>query len=119
RPRAGRGKPGGASPVRHPSAAPGTSRTGQIAISSGSLTGCNAQVTITAVGNAVKTTTTLSPTTISADGVSQSRLRVEISDANGNRVSSDFSTQITASLTSGAGVCVPTAFEPTAPTSPG
>jgi invasin-like protein len=83
----------------------GTSGTGQVSLSSGSLTGCNSQVTINAVGAATKTVISFSPSTIAADGISQSRLRVDVTDANGNRVTSDNSTQITATLTSGAGVC--------------
>lgn len=95
----------------------GTSGAGQISLSSGSLTGCNASITINAVGNATKTVISFSPSTIASDGISQSRLRIDVTDANGNRVTTDNSTQITASLTSGAGVCTPTAFGPTTVTS--
>lgn len=83
----------------------GTSGTAQVSVSSGTLTGCNATVAISAVGAATKTTAAFNPATIAADGVSTSRLRVTIKDANGNTVTGDNSTQITISRSSGATVC--------------
>ena len=89
------------------------SGTAQVSISSGSLTGCNQSVTITAVGTAVKTTATFSPTTIAADGTSMSRLRIIVTDANGNSVTTDGTTQITISRSSGASICTPGSAGPT------
>ena len=83
-----------------------TSGAGQISLTSGSLTGCNAQVTINPLGPATGLAITLSPTAIAADGFSKSRLRAQIVDANGNNSFTDTTTVITASITSGAASCV-------------
>lgn len=91
-----------------------TSGSGQVSLSSGTLTGCTTAITINAVGTATKTVASLSPGTIAADGVSQSRLRVDVTDANGNRVTTDSSTVITASQSSGANICTPGTFSATA-----
>lgn len=85
----------------------GTSGTAQVSVSSGTLTGCNATVAISAVGAATKTTAAFNPATIAADGVSTSRLRVTITDAAGNLVTTDNTTQVTISRTSGATICNP------------
>ena len=82
----------------------GGSGTGQVSLSSGSLTGCNAQVTINPIGTGTKLSISFSPASIAADGTSESRLRANIVDANGN-LANDTTTIITATQTSGAGIC--------------
>lgn len=81
--------------------------TGQIVISASAanLTGCTALIDSVAAGAATKTQASFIDNPIGADGVSTSTLRVDVQDANGNRVTSDTSTTIDVALTSGAGVC--------------
>lgn len=93
-----------------------TSGTAQISVSSANLTGCNQFITITAVGTATKTVSSLSPATIAADGgtdPSYSRLRIDVTDAGGSRVTTNSSTQISVSRSSGASVCTPGSFSGT------
>jgi adhesin/invasin len=94
----------------------GSSGTAQVSVASGSLTGCNQTVTVNAIGSATKTTSTFSPGTIAADGTSMARLRVIVTDANGNAITTDNSTTITVSRSSGASVCTPGSLPPTGTT---
>ncbi|MDE3102062.1 MAG: hypothetical protein KGJ98_07475 [Chloroflexota bacterium] len=85
-----------------------TSTTGQIIISASStssITGCTATITSGSAGAPTQTAVSFSINPIAADGTSTSTLRADIEDANGNRVTTDSSTIIDISLTSGAGVC--------------
>jgi hypothetical protein len=63
------------------------------------------QVTVLGAGVGVKTNSSFNPTTTAADGVSGSTLTVTIQDANGNTATSDNTTQITVTRSSGANVC--------------
>jgi hypothetical protein len=63
------------------------------------------QVTVLGAGVGVKTNSSFNPTTSAADGVSGSTLTVTIQDANGNTATSDNTTQITVTRSSGANVC--------------
>ena len=85
--------------------ATGSSGTGVISLSSGSLTGCSQTINVTGPGAAAKLAASFYLGTISADGVSKSILEVDVVDANGVIVSSDNSTQISISRDSGASVC--------------
>jgi adhesin/invasin len=91
-----------------------TTTSGNIQISaaptSGSATGCNVIIASSAIGSATKTAASFSPSSIAADAVSTSRLRVDIQDANGNRVISDQTTQITVTRdAASANICKVTA----------
>lgn len=85
--------------------ATGSSGTGVISISSGTLTGCSQNITITGPGAATKLDAYFYLKTISADGVSKSILEVDVVDANGVVVSTDNSTKITISRDTGSSVC--------------
>ena len=63
------------------------------------------QVTVLGAGVGVKTNSSFSPTTTAADGVSGSTLTVTIQDANGNTATSDNTTQITVTRSTGTNVC--------------
>jgi adhesin/invasin len=103
----------GVASVTYTTIAGSGSGTAQISISSGTLTGCNQAITVNAVGTATKTTATFSPGTIGADGTSASRLRVIVTDANGNAITTDNATQISISRSSGATICTPGSAGPT------
>jgi hypothetical protein len=77
----------------------------QLSASAPNITGCNVQIPSTAAGSAAGTTSSFTLSPIASDGVSTSTLRVEIVDANGNRVTSDSSTTLSITRDSGAGVC--------------
>ncbi len=63
------------------------------------------QVTVLGTGVGVRTSSSFNPTSTAADGVSGSTLTVTIQDANGNAASSDNTTQITVTRSTGANVC--------------
>lgn len=85
-----------------------TASTGDIVISASSassISGCTARIPSTAAGAAAKTASSFDVSPIGADAVSTARLRVDIQDANSNRVTTDSSTVIDVSVTSGASIC--------------
>jgi hypothetical protein len=85
--------------------ATGNSGTGVISLSSGTLTGCSESITVTGPGAATSLAASFYLGTISADGTSVSILEVDSTDANGVIVSSDNSSQISISRTTGASSC--------------
>jgi len=77
----------------------------QLSASASGLTGCNVQIPSTAPGSSSSTATTFTVNPIAADGVSTTTLRIEVTDAGGNRNVNDNSTTLNITRDSGAGVC--------------
>ena len=82
-----------------------TAGTIQISASSASLTGCNVQIVSGAPGSSAATKSSFTSNPIASDGVSTTTLRVDVTDANGNRNTADNSTVVTVSKDTGANVC--------------
>lgn len=82
-----------------------TSGTIQISATAANLTGCNVQIVSGAPGSSAATKSTFTSNPIAADGTSTTTLRVDVTDVNGNRNTSDNTTVITVSKDSGASVC--------------
>jgi adhesin/invasin len=82
-----------------------TSGTIQISASSPNLAGCNVQITSGAPGSSAATTTSFTTNPIAADATSTTLLRIDVTDVNGNRNTSDNTTVLTTSRDSGANVC--------------
>jgi hypothetical protein len=82
----------------------------QLSASASGITGCNLIVTSSGAGAATKTVATFLTNPIASDGTSNSSLQVDVTDANGNRVTSDTSTQLTVTRDAGStNVCNVTA----------
>jgi adhesin/invasin len=77
----------------------------QLSASASGLTGCNVQIPSTAPGSSSSTSTTFTVNPIAADGVSTTTLRIEVTDAGGNRNVNDNSTTLNITRDSGAGIC--------------
>ncbi|MDE3102053.1 MAG: hypothetical protein KGJ98_07430 [Chloroflexota bacterium] len=78
--------------------------TAVISASSGTLTGCTANITLAKPGAAAQLAAGFSPTTIAADGTSTSKLTVNVEDSTGTLIPSN-TDSITISETSGTSVC--------------
>ncbi len=77
----------------------------QLSASAVGLLGCNVLLASVTSGTPTKTDASFSASPLAADGVSTTTLQIDVTDANGVRVTSDNLTQISIGIATGTNVC--------------